>query len=151
MSSDTSRLDANAPAVALRRGVVAVVRREQRLLVILRSQFVRAPGMFCFPGGGIEEGEQEVEALQREMLEELAVESKPFRRLWQSTSRWGVHLAWWLTTLNLDAELRPNLAEVESVHWFTPEEIRRLPNVLPTNLDFLNALDRDEFSLDYDS
>ena len=42
-----------------RRGVVGVVVEGGRLLVIERSQTVEAPGMFCFPGGGIEPGEAE--------------------------------------------------------------------------------------------
>jgi hypothetical protein len=40
-----------------RRGVIAVVVREGRLLVIRRAQCVVAPGAICFPGGGIEPGE----------------------------------------------------------------------------------------------
>jgi len=39
-----------------RRGVVAVVMRGEQFLVIRRSQHVRAPGMYCFPGGTIEAG-----------------------------------------------------------------------------------------------
>jgi len=50
--------------------VVAVILRGERFLVICRSQQVRAPGMYCFPGGGIEPGETEEQALRRELLEE---------------------------------------------------------------------------------
>lgn len=130
-----------------RRAVVAVTVREGRLLVIRRSKLVRAPGMFCFPGGGIEEGESETAALERELLEELAVTIQPVRRLWQSTTRWGVHLAWWLTNLPSDAQLQPHPAEVESAHWLTPTELRVHPQVLPSNLEFLDALESGQFTL----
>lgn len=134
-----------------RRGVVGVVVRDGRLLVILRSQLVRAPGMYCFPGGGIEEGETEPQALQREMLEELAVSSRPIRRLWTSQTRWGVHLAWWFTELSAQVELKPHLAEVEQYEWLTPDQIRGLPNVLQSNIEFLDAWKAGHFSLEASS
>jgi hypothetical protein len=45
-----------------RRGVIAVVTRGDRFLVIRRSATVAAPRKFCFPGGGIEGTESEPEA-----------------------------------------------------------------------------------------
>lgn len=118
-------------------GVVAVVLRDERLLVIRRSQLVRAPGMHCFPGGGIEAGETESQAVVREMQEELAVRATPIRRLWESVTLWQVHLAWWQVKIDADAMPVPNPAEVESFHWLTPAEILRLPNLLGSNVEFL--------------
>ncbi len=56
-----------------RRGVVGVAVREGQLLVIRRSQTVEAPGAYCFPGGAIDPGETEQDALRREFQEELAL------------------------------------------------------------------------------
>jgi len=125
--------------IPLRGGVVAVVLRGERFLVIRRSQLVRAPGMHCFPGGTIEPGESEVEAVRREMLEELALESQPRRLLWQSVTAWGVELAWWLTEIESDAELVANPLEVESFHWLSAEQIRGLTQLLASNVEFLDA------------
>ena len=91
-----------------RRGAVAVIVREGRLLVIRRSGSVVAPWKFCFPGGGIEGQESEEEALVRELREELGCEVTPCRRLWQNVTPWGVHLAWWLAELPPDVEPAPN-------------------------------------------
>ena len=123
------------------RGSVAVIVRRGRLLVIRRSQRVVAPGAFCFPGGGIEPDESEQEALVRELREELGVAVRPQRRLWRSITPWRVQLAWWLADLDPEAQPVPNPAEVESVHWYTPEELARLPGLLETNRQFLQALD----------
>src|SRR5437899_2455576 len=84
-----------ATSQPIRRGVVAVVNRGGRLLVIRRSQQVVAPGAICFPGGGIEAGESETDALVREVQEELGVAVMPLKRLWQSVTPWNVDLAWW--------------------------------------------------------
>src|SRR5262249_28974785 len=130
MSADTPK----------RRGVVAVVVREGRLLVIRRSQFVVAPGAFCFPGGGIETGESEEVALVREIQEELNVAIKPLRRIWHSETPWRVELAWWLAEFDSNAEPIPNPAEVESIHWHTPTEMAELVGLLESNRHFLEAL-----------
>ena len=79
-----------------RRGAVAVVIRDARFLVIRRSAQVVASGAFCFPGGGIEAGESEEQALVREFQEELGAAVRPVRCIWTSITRWHVELAWWL-------------------------------------------------------
>jgi 8-oxo-dGTP diphosphatase len=131
-----------------RRGAVAVIERESRLLVIRRSASVVAPGAFCFPGGGIEAGETEEQALVREFHEELGAAIRPLRRVWSSTTRWHVQLAWWLGEVELGAMLSPNPAEVESSHWMTREEMLDGQHLLESNRAFLRALSRGEVVLD---
>ncbi len=131
-----------------RRGVVAVVVRDGRLLVIRRSQWVLAPRTYCFPGGGIEAGESEHEALVRELREELGVEVHPTRRLWECTTSWGVWLAWWLSRLAPDQELTPDPAEVEAVGWYTPAEMAALPGLLESNRAFLEAVTAGQIDLE---
>jgi 8-oxo-dGTP pyrophosphatase MutT (NUDIX family) len=140
---------ATLPAVApCRRGVVAVIVRRDKLLVIQRSRWVAAPGAFCFPGGGIEPGESEEVAIVRELREELAIVARPVARLWDCVTARGVHLAWWRAELHAAAEPTPNPAEVEQVFWQSAEELRSLPGLLDSNMAFLDALSRNEFSLD---
>jgi 8-oxo-dGTP pyrophosphatase MutT (NUDIX family) len=145
---ETSRVTQPSGRSARRSGVVAVITRGDEFLVIRRSQFVRAPGAFCFPGGGRELGESEPEALRRELLEELAVEARIVRRLWASRTASGLRLAWWRAELTEGCLVVPNPAEVESIHWFTASVLQEQPHLLPTNREFLAALERREFSLD---
>jgi NADH pyrophosphatase NudC (nudix superfamily) len=133
-----------------RLGVVAVLIRQGRFLVIRRSQLVVAPRAYCFPGGAIEPGESEEEALVRELREELGVAIRPVRHLWRSTTPWNVRLSWWLAELDPQAEPQPNPAEVESVHWYTSAEMRQLPELLESNRHFLDALARQEIELAVD-
>ena len=130
------------------RGVVAVVPRGGKLLVIERSQLVRAPGMFCFPGGGIEAGESEADAVVRELLEELALHAVAARQLWTSITPWNVALSWWLAHVEPDAAPVPFAAEVASFHWLSVAEIRGRSKLLASNLDFLAAWERGEFVID---
>ncbi len=130
-----------------RRGVVAVVVRQGRFLVIRRAAAVVAPGMICFPGGEGEGAETEEETLVREIREELGVAIEPIRRVWRSVTPWQVELSWWLSRIAEGERLRPNPAEVASVHWQTAEELRRLPNLLESNHHFLDALDAGEILL----
>lgn len=125
-----------------RRGVVAVVIRDGRFLVIRRSQHVRAPGMHCFPGGAIEPAESEEAAICRELVEELALVARPLRRIWHGVTPWNVELAWWLTEIDESATPVPNPLEVEEFFWLTGNEIRALPRLLASNLEFLDAWER---------
>jgi 8-oxo-dGTP diphosphatase len=131
-----------------RRGAVAIAMRDGKMLVIRRSRQVVAPLVYCFPGGGIEDGESEEEALVRECREEIGVTLTPIRRLWQCTTAWKVRLAWWSAAISPDAQPTASPREVESIHWFTPGEMAELPDLLPSNKDFLELVLKGEVTLD---
>lgn len=140
----------DSDARPIRRGVVAVIVRQSRLLVIRRSQHVAAPGALCFPGGGIEAGETEEEALVRELREELGVDVRPMRPLWRNVTAWRVDLTWWLAEMNHDAEPSPAPAEVDSICWLTRDELAAAHGLLESNRLFLDALAQGAISLDAD-
>jgi 8-oxo-dGTP diphosphatase len=131
-----------------RRGVIAVVMRDTRFLVIRRSAHVAAPRLLCFPGGGIEVGETEAEALVREFREELGAEIRPGRRVWTNTTRWNTELAWWTAELDEKADLTPNLSEVAAIHWLAPDEILAHRQLLESNRRFLEAIAAGELTLE---
>ena len=126
---------------------MAVVIRRGQFLVIRRSRTVVAPLAYCFPGGAIEPGESDEQAVCREFREELCAEIRPLRHLWRSVTPWGVALTWWLVHLEPDSTLVANPAEVESVHWCTPQEMLELPELLASNHDFLAAVARRDVDL----
>jgi len=129
-------------------GVAGVLVRDNRLLVIKRSQLVRAPGRFCFPGGSMEPGESEEQTLVREMQEELGVSVRPIRRLHRSVTPWRVDLRWWLAAMDDHAELAPHPAEIESHHWHSVAELLAIEALLESNREFLAAWQRGEFAID---
>jgi 8-oxo-dGTP diphosphatase len=130
-----------------RRGAVAIVVRDDRMLVIRRARTVVAPLVYCFPGGGIEGDESEEAALVREFREELGATLRPVRRLWECVTGWKVWLAWWLGELDPDAVPVANPQEVDSIHWLTAAEMAGLPDLLESNRQFLQLLQRGEIKL----
>jgi 8-oxo-dGTP diphosphatase len=123
-----------------RRGVVAVIARGELLLAIRRSPHVPAPGKICFPGGGLEAGESEEDALVRELREELGLAVRPIRRLWTSETPWRVALSWWRAEVDDPVHHQKDPFEVSEVLWLAPRELIAHPDLLTSNQEFLTAL-----------
>ncbi len=135
------------PEFRKKRGVVAVILRDERFLVIRRSQTVTAPGKLCMPGGTMETGESETDTLVREMQEELALEVTPVRLCWRSVTPSGTTLAWWLATIGPEVTPVPFPEEVEEYFWMTQEEIHHAKDALPSLPDFVQACSTGEIQL----
>lgn len=119
-----------------------------RLLAIRRSKFVPAPNLWCLPGGSIEPGEEEAVAVVREFHEELGSVVEPVAHLWRSTTAWDVELSWWQVRRMDEAPLMPEPKEVAAFGWYTPDDLARLPDLLGSMHDFLNALRHGIFQVD---
>ncbi len=123
-----------------RRGVIAITRREHLFLAIRRGLSVAAGGTICFPGGHIEPGETEDQAVVRECHEELAAVVEPGTCIWRSVSPWGTELAWWTVRLIGDHELVPHPVEVAEILWLSIEEMLADTTLLEGNRLFLEAV-----------
>jgi len=128
------------PERGRRRGVIAIARRAERFLVIRRGATVAAGGTICFPGGHIEPGEEEHEAVVRECREELAAVVEPAECIWRSVSPWGTELAWWTARLLDTGELVPHPVEVAEILWLSIDEMLTDPTLLEGNRPFLEAI-----------
>ena len=117
--------------------MVAVLQDGDKYLMIRRAEGEVAPGWWCFPGGAIEDGETEEQALVREVREEVGLDVRPIERIWTWNRDDGLLvLTWWRTEL-LGGGLRPNSDEVAEAHWMTSSQIESLPKVLASNREFL--------------
>ena len=122
-----------------KRGVIAITRREEKFLVIRRGLTVAAGGTICFPGGHIEPGEAEHEAVVRECQEELALAVRAQECVWRSVTAWGTSLAWWTVSLEDEAEPVPHPVEVAEIFWLSADELLAEPALLDGNREFLLA------------
>ena len=122
-----------------REGVVVVVVRDGRFLMIKRAEGILAGGAWCFVGGGIEPGESQEAAVRREFFEEVGGVAQPVRKIWEFRRSDGkLLLHWWLAMLQSNS-LHPNSTEVAELRWCTPHDIAQLPDVLGSNTAFLDA------------
>jgi mutator protein MutT len=127
-----------APTAVGARGVVAVIERDGRFLMIQRAEGIVLGGAWCFPGGGIQADETERQAITREVREEVGLIVRPSERLWtwhRGDGRLTLH--WWGAVL-IGGELQPDPTEVQATAWLAPDEIRGQDGILPGNLDFLS-------------
>lgn len=131
-------------------GAVAVIRRGEKWLVIRRSASVRAPRKLCFPGGTIETGEAEIDAVAREIQEELGISISPISCIWRCVTPWNVALAFWTVELPIDVELILNLDEVEEVMWLDTAAALAHEDLLESAKDFFEAYLRGEIRLTID-
>lgn len=138
--------DAKPPDSAgsdLIQGVVIVVHRDGRFLMIKRAQGILAGGAWCFVGGGIEDGESQAEAAIREFREEVGGAVQPVRKIWEYTRPdRKLLLHWWLAELD-DGPLTSNPAEVAEIRWCSADEIESLPDLLESNRAFMHEVGRD--------
>ncbi|MGE0548695.1 MAG: (deoxy)nucleoside triphosphate pyrophosphohydrolase [Kofleriaceae bacterium] len=105
------------------RVVAAVIEYDGRYLITQRNSNAVLPGLWEFPGGRIEPGEAETEALLREVMGRIGVEvvvgAKLGEHLHEYTT-YQVHLT--MYSCKLPAEARPYPATVADLRWVTSRE-----------------------------
>jgi mutator protein MutT len=121
------------------RVVAAVIERNGRYLVCRRPAHKRHGGRWEFPGGKVEDGESDLEAVRRELAEELRLDVRAIGAirftLRDPDSPFVIHFA------EVDAAGEPVCLEHTALMWATPEEVCRLP-LAPSDRQFAEHLAR---------
>jgi 8-oxo-dGTP diphosphatase len=119
--------------------VGAAILSDGRVLACARSGPPEVAGRWEFPGGKVEPGESETDAVARECAEELGVTVRPGARLGGDVplgNGWAV-LRVYLAELVGDAE--PRALEHRELRWLAVDELDSVP-WLPADVPIVRAL-----------
>lgn len=119
-------------------GVVAIVARGGRVLVIQRAPGVPHPGYWAPLSGRVEPGESQAEAVVREVREEVGLRVRAGRKVWECTTHDGRFLLhWWTAIVDGDAgEVVADPREVSDFRWIDSAEFERLEPVFAADAEF---------------
>jgi 8-oxo-dGTP diphosphatase len=113
---------------SLIRLVAAVIERDGRYLITQRRATAVLPGLWEFPGGRVEEGEDDEQALKRELRERLGtgveVKSRMAHRV-HHYQGYSVDLNLYQATINPGQEPLP--LRVAEVRWVPSTEFEKYP------------------------
>lgn len=121
-------------------GVAGIWCRDGQVLLTRRAPGISYGNLWCFPGGGIDPGEDEVQALHREWREELGTSVRLIRKIGSSEVSRGRFLLHWYLVEGGDEPLRPNPSEVAEVGWFVLTDVLSMPDLLQSNRQLLEQL-----------
>ncbi|MEX2208502.1 MAG: NUDIX domain-containing protein [Myxococcota bacterium] len=123
-------------------GIVAVIARDGRVLVIRRAQGIPFAGYWAPLSGRLEPGESQAQALVREVHEEVGLVVRAGRKIWECPSSDGLYrLHWWLAQLDdASREVVPDPREVSAYAWVEPAEFARLEPVFEADAVFFREI-----------
>ena len=131
------------PARTLRPRVLVVAAalfdRAGRVLIAQRPAGKPLAGRWEFPGGKVDPGEGELDALVRELREELGVEvvaARPFMRLTHAYQERDVELSLWIVERFAG---EPRSLDAQALKWLAPAELGS-EDILEADQPFIEAL-----------
>ena len=114
--------------------VAAVVRRGSHYLVAKRPEHKRHGGLWEFPGGKVLDGETDLQAIERELAEELALATVGVGKvLFESPDPEAPFL---IRFVEAEVEGQPIALEHAEVGWFEPADLRTLA-LAPSDASFV--------------
>jgi 8-oxo-dGTP diphosphatase len=113
---------------SLIRLVAAVIERDGRYLITQRRATAVLPGLWEFPGGRVEEGEDDGQALKRELRERLGTDVEVKNRMAHRVHHYqgySVDLNLYQATISPGQE--PSPLRVAEVRWVPSTEFEKYP------------------------
>jgi 8-oxo-dGTP diphosphatase len=127
------------------RVVAAVVERDGRYLITQRREQAVLPLMWEFPGGRVEAGERDEDALRRELRVRLDAEATIGRKLGEKHHAYeGYEVALALYEAKLDESRPLRAARVNAFRWVRSDEFEQypFPDADQRTMDQLLGVDR---------
>jgi|SRR5262245_11890131 len=104
-----------------------IIDQEKKILVALRPAHKHQGGLWEFPGGKVEAGEEPLQALKRELREEVGIEISQAKPLMQCSYDYKEHAVWLDVWEVLEFTGEAHGREGQPIAWVSKEELRDLP------------------------
>ncbi len=120
------------------RVVAGAVVAAGRVLLARRKATADGPGRWELPGGKVEPGETDEQALIRELLEELAIHARVFRQIGQMvTVEPGIELVCYRAEMVSNGPIE--LVDHDSYAWVGPDELHSV-DLLESDRELVESL-----------
>lgn len=132
----------------LKPAICALILRDGKILMIKRAKEDLGAGFWTPVTGAVDAGESILDAVIREVNEEVGLQVSPVKELWQcQTSKNEYLLHWWLTRWD-SGEVIPEPSEVEEFRWLSVAEILQLSPLFEDTVYFFeNIWSQNDISL----
>ena len=110
-------------------GVGAIIKKDDKYLLIDR---VKPPLGHASVAGHIDDGENEIQTLFREVEEESGLKVEKYDKIIEEEVPWnfchrGIKTHYWYVfNCDVSGEVKQNFAETKSIGWYTIDEIKKL-------------------------
>jgi 8-oxo-dGTP pyrophosphatase MutT (NUDIX family) len=121
--------------------VVAIIQKADRFLFIKRSDYIDiAAGYWCPVSGRVEENETQVEALEREVMEEVGLSVKALEKVCEIPSHNNLFTLHFWTTEIISGEASITSNEATDFRWVTLEQMKQLDPVFEADIQVFENL-----------
>ena len=121
--------------------VVAIIQKADRFLFIKRSNYIdTAAGYWCPVSGRLEENETQIEALQREVKEEVGLSVKALKKICEIPSHNNQFILHFWTTVIISGEAFVASDEATDFKWVTLEQMKQLHPVFDDDIQVFEKL-----------
>jgi 8-oxo-dGTP diphosphatase len=121
--------------------VVAIIQKEDTFLFVKRSDYIDvAAGYWCPVSGRVEENETQIEALEREVMEEVGLSVKALEKICEIPShnnQFTLHF-WAVEIISGEASITSN--EATDFRWVTLEQMKQLAPVFKEDIQVFETL-----------
>lgn len=125
--------------LGIQSAVAGIIVKGDKILLTKRSPLLVEGGKWCLPGGGVEKGERSVNAVKREIREEVGLRSTDAKLLFvheEIIKRLNLHANVFVFEVKTYGKAKPNW-EVSDYEWFTKSKINNL-DIAFNHRDILN-------------
>jgi len=123
--------------------VVAIIQQADRFLFIKRSDYIdTAAGYWCPVSGRLEENETQIEALEREVMEEVGLSVKALKKVSEIPSHNNQFTLHFWTTEIISGEASITSNEATDFRWVTLEQMKQLHPVFEEDIQVFEKLNQ---------